>query len=304
MICSMILPRFELERPASLPQACALLSTHSAETALLAGGTDLLVKMKRQEKKPRLVISLGRIDELRGCEADKGGWSIGALCTMSELARDERLTGPWAGLAEGAAAVGGPLIRNRATVGGNIVNARPCADTVPALITLDAKLRLCGPNGERIVDLDGFITAPGATHIASDEVLAAILVPGVDGDAGSCYLKATRRAAMEVTAAGVAASLVLEDGKIKRARIVLSSVGPTPLRAPAAEDALVGQAPDVALIARAAELARDAATPLDDHRATAAYRRQVIEVLTRRALITAFGRATGRATGRAIGRSS
>jgi carbon-monoxide dehydrogenase medium subunit len=291
---AMILPRFELERPATLAEACALLAAGGGEAALLAGGTDLLVKLKRQERRPRLLISLGRIEELRGREAGAGGLALGALSTMSELAVDARLSGPFAGLAEGAAVVGGPLIRNRATVGGNIVNARPCADTVPPLLVLDARLRLSSARGERTVALDGFITAPGATRIASDEILTAIVLPGVAGETGSCYLKATRRAAMEVTTAGVAASLQLDGGKITSARIALASVGPIPLRALAAEAALAGQTPEEALLARASALAREAATPIDDHRSTAEHRRQLVEVLTRRALTTALARARGR----------
>ncbi len=294
-VAPMILPRFELARPASLAEACALLREGGGEVALLAGGTDLLVKLKRQERRPRLVVSLARVEELRRRERAAGGLVLGALATMSELAGDPLLAGPHAALAEGAGAVGGPLIRNRATVGGNLVSARPCADTAPPLLVLGARLELVSSRGVRSEELDGFILAPGVTRIAPDEVLSAIRVPAGEGRAGSAYLKATRRAAMEVTTAGVAASLLLDAaGKIARARIALASVGPVPLRAPAAEALLVGEAPEPARFARAAELARDAASPIDDHRATAAYRREAVEVLCRRALAAALARAQGR----------
>ncbi len=298
MIPGMILPRFEYEAPPGLGEATALLASGGGDACVLGGGTDLLVKMKRGVLKTRLVVSLRRIGGLDAVERTDAGLRVGALATMAQVAADPRVSGPWTGLAEGAAAVGGPIIRNRATVGGNIVNARPCADSAAPLIALDARLRLQGARGTRVVEIDGFIKGPGATAIAPDEILTAIDVPApASTHSGSCYIKITRRAAMEVTIAGCAASVDLdaEARRITRARIVFSSVGPTPVRARDAERMLEGQVADEALLRAASAVARQAATPIDDSRAPGWYRSQVVDVLARRALTQALERAGWRA---------
>jgi aerobic carbon-monoxide dehydrogenase medium subunit len=291
----MLLPRFEYHAPADLDEAIRLMSPASGG-CLLAGGTDLLVKMKRGLLRPRLLVSLRRVPGLREIAASGDGPTrIGALATMSALAGHAALTGT--ALAEGAASVGGPLIRNRATVGGNIVNARPCADTVPPLLALGALLRLRGPEGERVAELDGFIRGPGETALRRGEVLTAIELPSTPPElrAGSAYLKLTRRSSMEVTIVGCAASLQLgPDGKVRRARLVLTSVAPVPLRVTAAEPILEGGAPAESAIASAAATARAAARPIDDHRAPASYRAEMVEVLARRALVLALARADRR----------
>jgi len=189
--------------------------------------------------------------------------------------------------------VGGPLVRSRATVGGNIVNARPCADTVPPLVALGARLCLESVAGARVADLDGFITGPGQTGVGPDELLTAIELPPASARAGSCYLKITRRAAMEVTIAGCAASIELDPElrSVSRARLVFTSVAPTPWRAREAEQQLEGQPPTPERLRAAAAAARRSVQPIDDHRATAAFRADVVEVIARRALETALGRA-------------
>lgn len=298
MTCSMILPRFEFEAPSSLSEACSLLAEGGDETRVLAGGTDLLLRMKRGEVAPRLLLSLGRTSGLDNIEAsDDGGVRIGALASMSQLAASPALGGPWSALAEGAASVAGPLIRNRATVGGNIVNARPCADTVPPLMVLGARLHLQSLKGSRTLDLDGFIGGPGETAKRADEILVSIELPPLAGSrTGSCYLKITRRAVMEVTLVGCAAALTLDAShtKVERVRVVLTSVAPVLLRVPEVESILQGRSPKETVLRQAAEAARRAAKPVDDHRAPAAYREEMVETLTRRALQLAVSRASGR----------
>jgi len=297
----MLLPRFELEAPPTLAEACELLAQAGSEARLLAGGTDLLLKMKRGELRPRLLIALSRLAELRRVQVSDLGLGVGPLCTMSQLEGNVLLAPEtaWAGLAEGAGSVGGPTIRNRATVGGNLVNARPCADSVPPMITLDAQLQLeSRDGGQRIVPLDGFITGPGETRLRSDELLTAIVLPSPRGPAGSAYLKITRRAAMEVTLVGCAASVTLDEAGqvVQQARLVLTSVAPVPLRVPAAEKVLAGVALDAAeaAIREAGETARGIARPIDDHRAPADYRSEMVAVTVRRALRTALSRARGK----------
>jgi len=293
-IAGMFLPRFLYEAPESLDGALSLIAGAGGDALVLAGGTDLLVRMKRGLARPRLVVSLRRVPSLSGIEqmAD-GGLRIGPLTTMSAIAGSALVTGPFAALAEGAAVVGGPAIRNRATIGGNIVSARPCADTMPPLVAFGASVRLVGPAGTRTAALDGFISGPGQPSMGREEILVAIEVPPAPVWRGSCYLKLTRRAAMEVTVVGCAASVDLEADRrtVARVRVVLASVAPAPLRAREAEDVLVGGVAGEDDIARAARAAAGAACPIDDCRATAAFRRQIVDVLTRRALAAALLRA-------------
>jgi carbon-monoxide dehydrogenase medium subunit len=291
----MMLPRFDYDAPPDLAAAVARLAEFGRDAQVLAGGTDLLVRLKRGAARPRVLISLSRIDGMSGIELIEGGvLRVGALTTMTELADSPVLNGHLAGLGEGAAAVGGPIIRNRATVGGNIVNGRPCADTVPSLIALGARLQLVGPGSRRTLDLDGFITGPGRTMIRDDEIVSSVEVPAARGRrAGSAYLKITRRAAMEVTIVGCAVSVELaEDGcTITQARLAFASVAPTPVRAVEAERAIIGQVFSEELIREAGALARRAATPIDDCRAPADYRLEMVDVLARRALKCALDRA-------------
>jgi carbon-monoxide dehydrogenase medium subunit len=291
----MILPRFEFEAPSRLAEVCAWLAEAGDEARVLAGGTDLLLRMKRGELAPRLLLSLCRTNGLDQVETLAGGGvHIGSLATMSRLAASRALAGPWSAVAEGAAAVAGPVIRNRATVGGNIVNARPCADTVPPLMALGAQLRLESARGARTLELDGFISGPGETRRRADEILTQIeLLPLGGGGTGSCYLKTTRRAAMEVTLVGCAAAVTLDESReaIQRVRIVLTSVAPVLLRVSGVESILENRVPSESAFREAADAARRAAHPIDDHRAPATYRLEVVEALTRRALHLAFQRA-------------
>ena len=291
----MILPQFEYEAPRTIEDAVALLARAGADARVLAGGTDLLVKMKRGGLAARLVVSLGRVAGLAHVEpGDGGGLRVGALATMAHLANHRLLVGPWTGLAEGAASVGGPIVRNRATVGGNIVTARPCADTVPPLMALGARLRLQAEGATRTLDLDGFVTGPGETLIKPGEVLTAIEVPApASPHAGSCYLKITRRAAMEVTIVGCAASVELDEarGSVTRARLVFASVAPFSLRIGEAERVLEGHVPDDATVRAAAAVAARAARPIDDCRAPAWFRTEMVELTARRALGLALERA-------------
>ncbi len=299
LAAGMTLPRFSFEAPDGVGAACSLLAQARGDARPMAGGTDLLVKMKAGLLAPKVIVSLARVPGLDAVEPSAdGGLRIGALASMATLAAHPTLRGPRAALAEGAGSVGGPIVRNRATIGGNIVSARPCADTAPPLIALGARLHLAGATGRRVADIDGFITGPGETRIGEAEILTAFELPRPSPHAGSCYVKITRRAAMEVTVVGCAAAVDLDDDlrTIRSARIVLASVAPTPLRVPAAEATLAGASVSEGAIDAAAVAARDAAAPIDDHRAPAWYRREVTAVIVRRALRAAIERAGGTAS--------
>jgi carbon-monoxide dehydrogenase medium subunit len=216
---------------------------------------------------------------------------------MSQIADSALLEDRWAALREGAAAVGGPIIRNRASVGGNIVNARPCADTVPPLVALGARVELQGPSGGRIIKLDGFINGPGQTALREGELLTAIhLPPPTAAAAGSAYLKITRRAAMEVTVVGCAASLTLDEKgrRVERARLVYTSVAPIPLRIREAEAILEGDLATDATFRAAAAAARRLVRPSDDNPPPPAYPAEMVELTTLRTLQSSLERALRR----------
>jgi len=295
MYSSMLMPRFDFEAPTSVEAALGLLAGTRGEARLLAGGTDLLVKIKHGVIRPRLVVSLSRVEALAGVTSARasGAVRIGPLCTMATLAQ-----APWEApgleaLAEGAAVVGGPIIRNRATVGGNIITARPCADSVAPLMALDAELEIRNTQWERAHALNGFISGPGETEIRPDEVMTAVRVPPRPaGRTGSAYIKIGRRAAMEVTIAGCAASVDLdEENKVTRARLVYTSVAPTPVRVRAAEEAVEGKWASENSLKEAGAGPPRGVAPIDDMRAPGAYRSEVVEVITQRALTLALERA-------------
>ncbi len=291
----MFLPRFDFEAPASVPAACEILDQAREEGRVLAGGTDLLVKMKRGVLAPRVVISLGRLDSLASIAVSGAGLRLGSCATMSHVAAHPDICASWQALAEGAGAVGGPIVRNRATVGGNVVNARPCADTLPPLIALDATLELESREGCRHVPIEGFVQAAGRCAMRTDEILTSITLPSPPPNAGSHYVKVTRRAAMEVTLVGCAASVVLDAARqrVLRVRLVYTSVAPIPLRIPAAEKKVEGEPPSLRLLEAAAHEAKRLAPVLGDHRAPQDYRADLVFVTTCRALRGAIERAGG-----------
>ncbi len=289
----MILPRFDIREPRSLDDALAILAEGGSAVAPLAGGTDLLMAMKRGVAAPARVLSLRHVPGLDGIVVADDQIVIGPLVTMTGLCNSDIVRGQLPILADGAGSVAAPLIRNRATVGGNICNARPCADTAPPLMALAATSTVAGAKGTRTVPVDTMITAPGETVLNEGELLTAINVPLPAKNSGGSYLKMIRRQALDITIAGVASQITLDapGGIVTAARIFASSVGPVPLRLPAAEACVVGKALTAETLAAAAEAASNEVRPIDDLRGEAWYRRHVSGVLTRRSLIAAARRA-------------
>jgi carbon-monoxide dehydrogenase medium subunit len=308
-----ILHEFEYERPSSLEAALELMSRYRDRARPIAGGTDLVIGMKyrsilqladeskfsaaaRAPKvvRPDVVVSLSRAPELRGIAEQSSAVRVGPAATMTEIAGSDAFPMALRALVDAAAAMGSPLIRNRATFGGNLVHARPAADTAVATLTLGGKLELASATRRRWVDVGDFFTGPGETVKADDELLVAIELP-FGPDEGSAYLRQGTRRQLEIALAGAAAWVHLDpaSGHVKDARIGLGAVAPTPILAPEAARSLHGKPPDTDNIAKAAAAARTEIKPIDDYRGSAAYRFEIVEVLVRRALAIAASRARG-----------
>jgi len=259
----------------------------------IAGGTDLVVNMRRGAVAPGHVVSLGRIKEL--CAMDLSGRTlrIGACCTVASLAESSDLASQFHALHEGALSLGSPLVRNLATAGGNLVTARPAADLPPPLMAYGGTVILQSSQGQRFVPLDQFFVGPGRTVMKPHEILASIVIETPSAFSGSSYIKLGTRRALEISIVSVASFLTLErpGGRIQSARIVLGSVAPVPMRAGDAEKTLIGEVPSGPLFVKAGETAAGESKPIDDHRGTAEYRREMVSVLTRKTLHTALERA-------------
>jgi len=269
-------------RPSTLDEALRLVSDIPG-ARFVAGATDLMVHLRdgRMEPPPAL-ISLRSLDELAGITMGDT-IRIGALTTVRELGEHAGIAAALPALSEAARVFGGPQIRNVATVGGNICNAAPCADTPPPLLVHDARIELRGPAGTRDVPLHEFFSGPGETYRAPDEVVTALLVARPPDGAGSTFLR-KGRVAMDLTLVSVAAYLELDGTICRKARLAAGAVAPIPLRLRRTEELLEGKELDEQAIRMAGELAMVEVAPIDDVRTTAAYRRHITGVFVRRGL--------------------
>jgi len=286
---------FQYVVPGSLPEALSLAEQYALEGAMLAGGTDLVVQLKRGDRSPSFVVNLKRIPSLSDITYTRdAGVYIGTLATHNDLAEHPKIVGDFALLAEAAASVGTFQVRERGTIGGNICNGSPAADTVPPLICLGANLKLeSATRGERLVPVEEFFEAPQVTNRAPDEILTQIQIPNVAPRTGGAYLKLGKRKALEIAVVGVAVLITLDDkgATCLTAKLGLASVAPTPIRARKAETILIGQKLEERIINEAALAAQKEASPISDLRSSAEYRREMVNVLTKRALNIAFERA-------------
>jgi carbon-monoxide dehydrogenase medium subunit len=276
------MPRFAYLRPRTLAEAFGL-GQAEPEARWIAGGTDVMVQVRRGPAPPALV-SLAAIPELSGVSIDaRGGARIGALTTFAELLQHPLLAARWPVLAQAAGAVGSVQIRNRATIGGNLANASPCADSAGALLVLGARLRLAGPGGARELPIDDFFLGPGRSAMAAGEILTDILLdPPAPGSRGA--FRKQGRVHMDLALASLALHGVADGDTVRWVRLAAGSVAPVPLRLRRVEDLLAGRRADPDLIAEAGRVAAAEIAPIDDVRATAAYRRALVEVFVRRGL--------------------
>lgn len=280
------LPKFEYIAPKTMEEALSLLSRYKGRARVIAGGTDLVPKLRRREiKAPDYIIDLKGIPNLDYIKYDEGsGLRLGALATIHAVETSPVVRERFAVLLQAAESMASPQVRNRGTIAGNICNGVPSADTAPALLTLEARLRLISPKGERTVGIEDFFTGPNQTVLGDEEVLQEIQVPDLPPSGKGSYLKLTPRRAMDLAIVGVAVVVMADDGVCKDIRIALGAVAPAPFRARKAEDIIRGKGFSAEAIEKAAEVAASEAKPIDDHRASAEYRREMVKVLTKRAI--------------------
>lgn len=291
-------PRFTFHQPQNLEQALDLVGMYRTNGKILAGGTDLVPKLRAGLADVQHVVSLNRVPGLnRITFQEDDGLVIGAGARLSDVASHPEVRKHYPGLAHACSVMATTQIRNMGTVVGNIVNAAPSADTAAPLLAYEAAVILVERGGRRHVPLTEFFTGPGLTIIEPMEILEAIRVPSPPQRSGSAYLRLSARSKVDIAGVGVAGFLALDmDGVIIKARLALSSVAPTPVRCPEAEAMLDGQKPEPGLLMRAAAACVRASKPIDDVRATAAYRRKMVQVLAQRVIMQCYEMATGGAS--------
>ncbi|MBI5521141.1 MAG: xanthine dehydrogenase family protein subunit M [Desulfarculus sp.] len=286
---------FALHQPQSLDQALDLLEMHRASVRLLAGGTDLVPRLKVGALKVQNLVSLQRVPGLGAVAFDPAqGLVIGGTARLSQVAALPQVKSLYPGLAHACSVMATTQIRNMGTVAGNLANAAPSADTAAPLLVYGARVTAFSKAGERVIPLDQFFSGPGLSVLEPGEIITAITVPPPAPKSGSAYQRLSARSKVDICAVGVAANLSLDgQGRVVTCHLACASVAPTPLRCLQAEEMLSGQAPSQALLERAAQSAAAAAKPIDDMRASAAYRRQMVEVLSRRVLVACLAMAQG-----------
>jgi carbon-monoxide dehydrogenase medium subunit len=279
--------------PRTIEQAVALLAADTGARPL-AGGTDLIVQMGSGRAAPSAIVDLKRIAGLSGVRAHGGGFAIGAATPCTALKDHAALAAAWPGVVEAANLIGSVQVRNRATMAGNLCNASPAADSVPALVAAGAICLVAGPAGTREVSVQDVPAGPGRTALAPGEFVVEIRLPAQQG--ADAYLRSIPRTEMDIAVVGAGASLVLApDGTCRAARLALGAVAPTVLLVAEAAEALIGTRLEEDALERAAGAVRAACRPIDDKRGTARYRTAMAGVLARRVLQVAFARARDRA---------
>ena len=280
------------ERPSSLQEAVDLVAKAGGTATIMAGGTDVLVRMKGGFVEPELIVDIKAIEALRAVSESDSGFRIGAAVPCAELGETAALKAAWPGVVEAANLIGSKQVQGRCTIAGNLCNASPAADSVPALVAADAKAVIVGPNGTRTVDVGEVPTGPGKTSLAKGEIIEAITLDARPPRSGDAYLRFIPRTEMDIAVVGVGVNLTLDaDGTIKSARVALGAVAPTVLLVAEAAQAIVGTKLEDAALEALAAACSAACRPIDDKRGTIEFRKKVAGVLARRAAATAYQRA-------------
>ena len=281
------LPKFDYVKPGSMDEVLKLLAKGTnGNFKIYAGGTDVVPGLKRRElENPETLVDLKGIPDLDYIDHDKkAGLRIGALATVRAVAGSSIVNKNFPILSQAAGRIASNQVQNRGTIAGNICSAVPSADSAPALLCLDSNLVCINEKGERQIGIDGFFKGPNETVLNPDELLREIRIPPMPENSHGVYIKLSPRSRMDLAVVGVAALLGVEKGVIGHIRIGLGAVSPTPMRARDAEDHLCGKKANDAVISEAARLASEESKPISDHRASAEYRKMMVEVLVKRAI--------------------
>lgn len=283
------------EAPKSLPAAVALLARAKGVARVLAGGSDLLVQMKSGRLEPALLVDVKGIPELTAIVPDKGGWRVGAAAPCMAIVDHAKFRKAWPGVTEAIALIGSVQVKGRASAGGNLCNASPAADSVPALVAAGATVRVVGPRGRRVVPVEEIAVGPGKTSLAKGEIVASFQFPKRPPRSGDAYLRFTPRTEMDIAVVGAGVSLTLNArGVCTAARVCLGAVAARAMLVPEAAAALIGTTVDDAALDKLAAAASAAAKPIDDKRGTKEFRVKVAGVMARRAAALARDRAKGK----------
>jgi len=282
------------EAPQTLESAVALLAAETGSAQVLAGGTDLLVRMKSDIAAPDLIVDIKRIPATKAITAEAGGWRIGAAVSGAELGEHAGVKASWPGVVEAAELIGSTQIQGRATMAGNLCNASPAADSVPALIAAGATVRIVGPGGSRDVAVEAVPTGPGKTSLTKGEIVGSIFLPARAERSGDAYLRFIPRTEMDIAVVGCGICLTLDAaGTCTAARVSLGAVAPTVLLVEEAAAALVGTSVDDAALEALAAACSAACRPIDDKRGTVEFRTKIAGVLAKRSAKIALARAKG-----------
>lgn len=281
------------ETPSTSREAAALLENEPGAAYVLAGGTDLLVRMKLGHIEPALLVDIKRIPGMSSITHSASGTRIGAAVSGAELGEHKAVAKAWPGVVEAANLIGSDQVQSRCTMVGNLCNASPAADSVPAMIAARAKAVVVGQSRRRTVPVEKIVTGPGQTSLARGEVIEAIVLPARSARSGDAYLRLIPRTEMDIAVVSAAVNLTLERGRVKTARVVLGAVAPTAVLVPAAARAIIGSKLDDNALEKLAAACSAACHPIDDKRGTIEYRTKVAGVLGKRAAKIAFQRAGG-----------
>lgn len=278
--------------PTTLDDAVAMLAAQTGDCRVLAGGTDLLVRMRSGFAEPDAVMDIKRIGALREITPEEGGFRIGAAVSGAEMAENAALVAAWPGVVEAAGLIGSTQIQGRATVAGNLCNASPAADSVPAMVAAGAVARLASAHGTRDVAVEDIPAGPGKTNLKAGEFVASIFLPARAARSGDAYLRFIPRTEMDIAVVGCGVSLTLDEGgTCTAARVALGAVAPTVILVPEAAQAIIGTTLDDAALDALATACSAAAKPIADKRGTVEFRTHVAGVLARRAATIAKTRA-------------
>ena len=279
--------------PKTIKEAVKLLAASKRKGRILAGGTDLLVQMKSGAAAPGIIIDVKKIPEMIGVTEKKGAFTIGAATPAAALGENKKLRKAWPGVVEAVNLIGSTQVQGRASAGGNLCNASPAADSVPALVSAGCIVNIVGPKGKRSVPVEKFNAGPGKTSLKPGEIVVSLTLPARPKKASDAYLRLIPRTEMDIAVVGVGVSLTMKGDTVAEARVGLGAVAPTVLLVEKAAKALVGSKLDDAALDAAAAACSAACKPIDDKRGTIKYRTKIAGVLLKRAALIARDRVNG-----------